>query len=228
MISAARMIEGVQTRVHRHLLDPWQDRRLGIDASGWHLPGELALEGRNAAHASEYLGSPSWVFNRTLDRLGLDTKRFVFVDLGSGKGRTMLLAAQRQFLRVEGVELSDSMHRAALENIDRARNLGTVRAPIVARNMDVTDYELPEEPFVFYLFNPFGEAVISQLLDNVEASLRNRPREGYFIYLNAKHSETFGRRSFLEEIPRSIWAKTMDRLISPWPIVTYRAQRADR
>lgn len=224
MMSATRLAEGVQARIHRHVLDPWQDRRLGIDASGFHLPDELALEGRNAEHANEYFGTPSWVFGRALDALGPDTQRFVFVDLGSGKGRTLLLAAARPFLRVEGAELSEAMHRVALKNIARAKNLGVVRSPIVAHHKDVTEYELPKEPFILYFFNPFGEMVVSQLLDNLDASLCDFPREGYIIYLNAKHKNCFDRRSFLQEMPRSIWAKTMNRLISPWSIVTYRTR----
>ena len=97
-------------------------------------------------------------------------------------------------------------------------------APVVAHRKDVTDYELPKEPFILYLFNPFGEAVVSKLLDNLEASLRDCPREGYLIYLNAKHRNCVDRRLFLQEMPRSTWAKAMDRLISPWPIVTYRTR----
>ena len=228
MMSARRIAEGVQTRIHRHVLDPWHDRRLGIDASGFHRPENLALEGRNAEHASEYFGTPSWVFGRALDALGLDTRQFVFVDFGSGKGRILLLAAARQFLRVEGVELSRALHEVASKNIDRAKELGVVCSPIVAYQMDVTEYDVPKEPFIFYFFNPFGETVVSQLLDNFEASLRNWPREGYLIYVNAKHRNCFDRRRFLEEMPRSMWAKTIDRLISPWPVVTYRTRSADR
>jgi len=224
VMSATRIAEGVQARIHRHVLDPWHDRRLGIDASGLHWPDELALPGRNAAHANEYFGTPSWVFGRALDALGLETRRFVFVDLGSGKGRSLLLAAGRPFLRVEGVELSEAMHRVALRNIARAKEAGALCAPVVAHRKDVTDYELPKEPFILYLFNPFGEAVVSKLLDNLEASLRDCPREGYLIYLNAKHRHCVDRRFFLQEMPRSTWAKAMDRLISPWPIVTYRTR----
>src|SRR5712691_7958897 len=143
MMSVARITQGVQARIHRHVLDPWQDGRLGIDASGLHWPDELALQGCNVQQANEYFGTPSWVFSRALDALGLETSRFVFVDLGSGKGRTLLLAAKRPFLRIEGVELSEAMHRVALRNIARAREAGALCAPVVAHRKDVTDYELP-------------------------------------------------------------------------------------
>jgi hypothetical protein len=97
--------------LHRHLLDRWQDWLLGIDASGRHWPSELSLQGPNAEQSTEYIGSPTWVLSRALDRLQLNPRDFVFVDLGSGKGRVILRAATRPFRRVEGMEFSEPLHR---------------------------------------------------------------------------------------------------------------------
>jgi hypothetical protein len=59
----------------------------------------LSLQGPNAEHSTEYIGTPTWVLSRALDRLQLDPRDFVFVDLGSGKGRVILRAATRPFRR---------------------------------------------------------------------------------------------------------------------------------
>lgn len=218
---ASRFFQGAQTRVHRHVLDPWQDSRLAINAAGQHRPGELSLEGRNAPHATEYFGSPSWVVDRALDALKLDPSRFVFVDFGCGKGRVLLRAATRSFRRVEGIELSRPMYEIALENIDHAKTAGLVRSPVVVHHSDVAAYALPEEPLVLYMFNSFGAVVLRQLLENVNRSLRECPRECYFIYLNPVHQDQFDQGSILQELPKSGWAKMVDALISPWPLVTY-------
>ena len=225
MISVSRIAQGMQARIHRHLLDPWQDRRLGIKATGLVRPSELRLEGRNAEHSNEYFGTPSLVLDRVLEGLQIDYPRFVFVDLGCGKGRVLLRAAMRPFRRVEGVELSGAMHEVAVGNIELAKPL--VHSPVVAHHRDVTEYELPAEPLVLYLFNAFGSAVIVQLLHNLEASLRAHPRECFFIYLNPVHKEQFARYSFLQEMPRPGLARIVDRLISPWPLVTYHYTPAE-
>lgn len=222
-MSVSRIAQGVQARIHRHLLDPWQDRRLGIKATGLVRPGELRLEGRNAEHSNEYFGTPSLILDRALGALELDYSRFVFVDLGCGKGRVLLRAAMWPFRRVEGVELSTAMHEIAVKNIELTKqSAGLVRSPVTAHHRDVTEYELPTEPLVLYLFNSFGRAVIVQLLQKLETSLRAHPRECYFIYLNPVHKEQFARCSFLQEAQRPGLAKFVDRLISPWPLVTYR------
>ena len=222
MMSVMRITQGVQSRLHRHLLDPLQDGRLGIEASGRHWPKELSLVGRNAEHSNEYVGTPSLVLHRALDALKIDTSRFVFIDLGSGKGRVLLRAAMRPFRRVEGVELSEPMHRIAQKNLRLAEAAGLVLSPVAVHHLDVTDYKLPQEPMVLYLFNPFGEAVIGQVLETLAASLREHPRECYVIYLNPVHRDRFKQCPLLEEMPRPTWAKALDRLISPWPLITYQ------
>ena len=42
----------LQDRIHFHLIDRWNDRRLAIDATGMHPPAELSLQGENAEFAS--------------------------------------------------------------------------------------------------------------------------------------------------------------------------------
>jgi SAM-dependent methyltransferase len=214
----------LQDRIHFHLFDRWSDQRLGIDATGMHSPAELALQGENAQFAAEYFATPAWIFRRLVDSLAIDVGRFVFVDYGCGKGRVLALAAERAFLRVEGVELSEDLHRMAVGNIAKARSSGALRAPVVVHHRDASDYELPEEPLVVYLFNPFGERVISRVADAIQASLRATPREAYVIYVNAIHRDCFDRMTCLQEIPRSMWSKTLDRLMTRWPMAIYRAR----
>lgn len=216
---AERVKRGVQVRLHRHVLDRTYDRANEIETNGLVLPDALALRGDNAMHASEYEPTPTIVFRRMINSLPSDLHGFVFIDLGSGKGRTLLLAAHHPFRRIECVELSLEMHEIALKNI-AATCLPS--ANITAHNMDATEYEIPLEPFVLYMFNPFQEAVLARVLGNVEQSLRRLPREAYILYVNAKHKDLLDSAEFLEAMPRFPWVRALDRLISPWPLAFYR------
>ena len=51
-----------------------------------------------------------------------DFRDFVFVDLGSGKGRTLLMASDYPFRRIVGVELLPALHQAAQENLGKYRS----------------------------------------------------------------------------------------------------------
>ncbi len=223
MTLARTIAQSLQCRVHYRVFDRWGDRRLGIDASGLHKPGELALDGDNARYAVEYFGTPALLFQHALASLEIEPERFVFVDFGCGKGRALLLAAERPFRRVEGIELSRQLHCAARANIERAEARGALRAPVVVHRQDAVEYRLPRQPLVLYFFNPFAAPVMAQVLAKVEASLQQAPREIYAIYVNCVHAACFEARRRWQVLPRSAWARALDGLLSPWPIALYRA-----
>ena len=103
----------------------------------------------------------------------------VFLDLGSGKGRAVFLAAQYPFGRVIGVELSPELHAIAEKNLRRHD-----RTRIELVNADVVEYEVPADVTVVFLFNPFGGSVFGGALANVLRSLDAHPRPLRLIYVN--------------------------------------------
>jgi hypothetical protein len=217
MSSAKAFAQSLQCRLHHRLFDRRADRQLGIDASGLHPPEELRLAGVNAPHAVEYFATPTLVFRRALAALAIDPRRFVFIDYGCGKGRVLLQAARLPFRRVEGIELSATLHDAAVANIAHAK----IAAPALVHHLDATEYVLPSAPLVLYFFNPFGAPVLGQVLRRIEASLRDAPREAYAIYVNAEHARCFATTAWAP-LPRSTLSCALDRLISPWPVALYR------
>lgn len=220
-LSVRRVVRAAQNRFHRHVLDSAFDRKHRVNTNGVQQPSELALRGENVAHANNYEPTPINVFRRAINSLRVDYSRFVLVDMGSGKGRTLLLAAERPFLRVEGIELAGDLHEIALQNIART-DAASLHASIINHHTDATKYQIPKEPFILYLFNPFSESVIAKVLANIEMSLRAAPREGYIVYVNAEYRGLFDNKKFLKEMPRSRWARAIDRIVSPWPVVIYQ------
>ena len=54
---------------------------------------------------------------KTMSSLEIDFQDLTFIDVGSGKGRVLLMAAEYPFRRVLGVELLPALHRVAQANI---------------------------------------------------------------------------------------------------------------
>ena len=52
-----------------------------------------------------------------LASLNIDFREFTFIDIGSGKGRALLLAADYPFRRILGLELLPGLYRVAQQNI---------------------------------------------------------------------------------------------------------------
>ena len=163
----------------------WRDRLLGV----FHSP---------------YQPTESALFHEMLDALRqqsqLDFHDFIFVDLGSGKGRTLLMASDYPFRRIVGVELLPALHRAAQENLSRYRSESQRCFALESICADATEFSFPAEPTVLYLFNPFPEAGLRRLIANLEQSLKAHLREVYVLYHNPLLEHVLGESTALKKI----------------------------
>ena len=112
-----------------------------------------------------------------------DVSHFSYVDLGSGKGRTLFVAAELPFRQITGVEFSRRLHGEACANIRRFRARKRGCGNITSLHANAKDFVFPEGKMVLYLFNPFGFATMQHVLDNLEASLRRYPRHTIILLL---------------------------------------------
>jgi SAM-dependent methyltransferase len=124
------------------------------------------------------------LFRETLGLLNADLRSFTFVDIGSGKGRALLMAAEYPFRRVIGVELLPQLHAIAEQNIRSFDHDKRQSAEVISLCLDATDFEFPAEPLVVFLFNPLPEPALSHVLGRLGESLERRPRTAYAIYHN--------------------------------------------
>lgn len=147
----------------------WRDRLLGV----FHSP---------------YQPTERELFHQMLDTLAqqarVDFRDFTFVDLGSGKGRTLLMASDYPFRRIVGVELLPSLHQIASENLAQYHSESQKCFAMESICADATAFALPEDPLVIYLFNPFPESGLRRTIAAFEKSLESRPRPVYLIYHN--------------------------------------------
>jgi len=145
------------------------DAEHGVTTEALLFLGELDPEavGPNLAHATHYEATPVGDFDRLLGHVPFPVEGATFVDLGSGMGRAVLLAARKPFRQVVGVEISPALHEIARENLERVdRSALRCRDVRLVRN-DAARYRFPRGSLVVYLFNPFDavvlEAVLAQL-----------------------------------------------------------------
>jgi SAM-dependent methyltransferase len=133
---------------------------------------------------SPYQPTEPALFREMMAALPIDFREFTFIDIGSGKGRALLLASEYPFRRIIGVELIADLHRAAEENIAEWRTRTGQGASVEALCMDAREFVFPETPLVLYLFNPLPESGLRQVVRNLEESSRRTPRPVWMIYHN--------------------------------------------
>lgn len=160
------------------------DLRFGVETAGRVNLEDLGFYSRSKSSGVYYEATPPGVVRFALRRIAEPLENLVFIDLGSGKGRTVLIAAAYPFARVVGVEFSPQLHRTALRNVRRYR--GPVRAgEITMLNMDAVDFVLEARPCVVFLYNPFRGEVMRAVCDRLIAAARNAGHALYVIYYNS-------------------------------------------
>jgi hypothetical protein len=165
--------------------------------------------------ARPYFATEPWLFEQIMQALALSIRQsavshriiaqgglqdFTFIDLGSGKGRVLLMASDYPFKRIIGVEFMPELHRAAEENVtgyfndrQRCRQIETIC-------MDARDFQFPDGPLVVYLFNPFSESTFAQVLENLRCSVEQIPRPVYVAYRFTEFENLLAQAPWLEKI----------------------------
>jgi len=154
-------------------------------------------------YSAPYVGANPWVVSNCFDglvRLGVQLEHMSFLDIGSGKGRVMLMASMAGFKRIVGLELNPELCDITSKNFDANPTLFQREKSMVC-NEDATTYVLPADINVVFLFNPFGCDLVRAVTLNLIHSFRASSRPIYIIYVNPVCSQVLidcGLRQVLE------------------------------
>ncbi len=191
--------------------------------------GEIVLQGLTlhltaSCEASAAFNSgitPSKTFHWAIAASGLDVSRYHFVDVGSGWGSVLLLAAGYLFRSITGIEFAEELHRKACANLAWARAEGLVAPNAIAlRNESALQTDLPSGPILMFTFNPFNEQVMRPFLERIDASVRDNPRPIALIYVNPAQSHLLARPG-VSELPLKGPKALLLKLFSPYPVRIY-------
>lgn len=179
------------------------DRRTGLQTSAPVAAVDLGIEAGKLsgvavnARGNAYMPTPAGALEKIIGKLGIAYGEYTFIDLGSGMGRAVLIAAGFPFAKVTGVEFSPDLHEIAKEN---ARRRGKTEAPVELILGDAREYCFPEGNCVVYLFNPFQESVMRTVLDNLRAAFEERAATLYVVYYNPVLKHLLDASGFLTEV----------------------------
>ncbi|HEY7405692.1 MAG TPA: class I SAM-dependent methyltransferase [Candidatus Angelobacter sp.] len=162
-----------------------------------------------------YFASDPWLFEEMMRALALRIQQsapsmggdvsgglqeFTFIDLGSGKGRALLMAAPYGFKRIIGVEFMPEWHRAAEENIRKFAAANPSTPPMESTCIDARDFKFPSGPLVVYLFNSFPEPVFVAVMERLRRSWMENQRPVFVAYRYIEFETLLNECEWLENI----------------------------
>ncbi len=150
-----------------------------------------------AAHGdSKYYQAANYSgIRRVIQRLELCPSD-VFYDIGCGKGRVVCEVARRRLHGVVGVELQEELCSFARQN---AASLRGRMSPIGILCADAASADISGGT-VYFMYNPFGEATMRDVLINMEKSLRHKPRRIRVVYYNSVCRAVYDGCAWLKQI----------------------------
>lgn len=174
------------------------DQQHGTDTSGLIWGEDLPSGSRSDAWITGYYGIAPSVFHRMMRGLPEDLSGYTFLDIGSGKGRALMLASHYGFAEILGVEISAQLHQVATANL--ARYAPPERLCYRARTLlqDATTLAFPPGPLVIYMNHPFCRPVLEKVLRNLGESVRAHPRPLWVVYINPETRAVLDKAPFLE------------------------------
>ncbi len=161
------------------------EKKYGIDSTATDELHDLDELGIDTQHATMYMPVSYDVLEKIFTIVPLHNKVH-FLDVGCGMGRALVVAAHFGAKKVSGIDFSKSLIAKAKANFTKL----FVNKPNFSFHLAVQDayyYDIPLDVDVVFLFNPFDDFILEKVLQNIDESILEKPREMTIIYVNQVH-----------------------------------------
>ncbi len=165
---------------------------------------------------------PAYAFAWVMSQLPRDLREFAFVDIRAARGRTMLLAAQRNFERIIGYEYDAASYDDLQMNIAQFPRSKMLCRDVQAYRGDRSGVTIPDQPCVLYVANAWREDLMSGVMHYVRSSFIHKPRRIYLILENSDAKLALPADDIFHRMELPFAEKLKLRLFSPMEFQLYR------
>ena len=152
------------------------DAHHGVDTTGIVPLEALTISSENKGLGIRYQPSDPAGFRALIESLDEPRGELTFVDLGAGKGRTLLLASELGFRRIVGVEFAPELCAIARHNVAAYPPSAARADDVEIVCSDAAHWPLPDSPLLLYVYNAFEPPLMAEVLRRIHRSWEERPR----------------------------------------------------
>jgi predicted O-methyltransferase YrrM len=195
------LFEQIYWRYHtaRHrkqaALNEAYDRRHGVDTATELPLGTVGVKASDVAGGNGvYRAQTEELFRTAMASIAIDPRDYTFVDIGSGKGKVLLMASDLPFKRIIGVEYAQGLHEIAVRNIAVYKSAQQRCSRIEAIYGDALAYAMPDGPLLLFIFNALAKELMPILLKKLDAEVAGpNTRPVFLMYTNIRTVREMGR-----------------------------------
>ena len=199
---AAHFLEALSTwgrRIHGYI---WRvhpiDKQLGVETSA-EVPRRAQMSGHKMdKYAVQYQGLQPSILRKCLNLIGV-TAEMTFIDIGCGKGRALMVAAEYPFRHLIGVELSGFILATARSNFNILKKKKARYGDVELVHGDASQPPLDRGSNVLSFFNSFTGDPVHVLIEHMRHHLMTFPEsEIWLICTNPVSFQAFDECGFLQ------------------------------
>lgn len=177
-------IKGTVVKTVGVIADYWFDWRHGTDTIATARLEQLTIDTESREHGTSYEGIRVLPARRAIPYLRQRVDGGVFVDLGCGKGKAVMIAAQVG-MPARGIEFARELCDVARRNWKSFQTKAGCRAELCEIiEGDVTTYAYPTDETIYFINNPFDEVILAKVVASVTASAQRSPRRVLIVICN--------------------------------------------
>jgi hypothetical protein len=166
---------------------------------------------------------PGKVLGWALSGVPSDLKRYAFVDFRSGNGRTLLLAARRNFEFAAGYAFGAESCEALEMNLAQYPRSYMSCRDVRALRGDRDGIFIPRQPAVLFFPHSLSLSHIDIILNKVGESFRLHPRPIFLVFDNAGRERALEAVKLFERVSLPLLDRIKAGLFSPARVAVYRA-----
>jgi SAM-dependent methyltransferase len=169
------------------------DREHGVETAAEILLEQVGIPPAEVSRGNGiYRPLTEQLFREMFASIVIDAREFTFVDIGSGKGKVLFMAADLPFRRIVGVEYAIGLHEVALRNVADFHSAKQQCRAVEVVHGDALKYPLPPGPVVLHVFNALAPEVMRELLIKLDAAAAHSEQPIILIYTNLRSVKEAG------------------------------------
>ena len=182
-------------------LDRKFDEVYGVRTCDYVELNDLSISSVNKKEGVLYAPTPIRDFEESLRFAdSLDLSQYTFIDVGSGKGRIMMLALMKGFGQVVGVDFSPELCKTAEKNLAVFSGAYKINGNYKVVCQDILEFDIPDGDIVIFMYNPFFGSVMVFFIENILSWKSEFNRDIFLVYLNPFCSHVVDESGFFKKI----------------------------